>query len=190
MDFAKPHAPVTQPTDLEAALNAARASWIERSELTASRLLVEPPELPGMRGKQVTLDVDPDQFRTVLDEVIENAVFAVAENDGIISLTWRETVDEGESHSRRPASEVLGAPATPRRQTEIIISDTGGGMSPAVVQRVFDPFFSHRRAGRGRGLGLARAHRIIEAHGGRVWVVSQPGEGTSFHIVLPQAAND
>jgi signal transduction histidine kinase len=63
-------------------------------------------------------------------------------------------------------------------------------MSPSVVQRIFDPFFSHRTAGRGRGLGLARAQRIVEAHGGRIWAVSQPEEGTDFHIVLPQADDE
>ena len=60
-------------------------------------------------------------------------------------------------------------------------------MSPAVLDRAFDPFFSHRNAGRGRGLGLARAHRIIEAHGGRVWLESKPDAGTTAHVVLALA---
>ncbi|MFQ5807268.1 MAG: ATP-binding protein, partial [Phycisphaerae bacterium] len=51
-------------------------------------------------------------------------------------------------------------------------------------------FFSHRTAGRSRGLGLARAHRIVEAHGGRIWVVSRPDEGTAFHIMLPEATDE
>jgi hypothetical protein len=65
------------------------------------------------------------------------------------------------------------------------VEDDGVGMTPAVLQRAFDPFFSHRQAGRGRGLGLPRAYRIVEAHGGRIWLESRPGEGTAAHVVLP-----
>jgi signal transduction histidine kinase len=60
-------------------------------------------------------------------------------------------------------------------------------MSPRVLQRAFDPFFSHRAAGRGRGLGLPRAYRIVESHRGHIWLESQPGEGTTAHVFLPAA---
>ena len=70
---------------------------------------------------------------------------------------------------------------------EVAVRDTGIGMDPSVLQRAFDPFYSHRPAGRARGLGLAHAHRIIEAHGGRIWLQSRPDEGTTVHVVLPLA---
>jgi signal transduction histidine kinase len=68
---------------------------------------------------------------------------------------------------------------------EFTIRDNGVGMPPPVLQRAFDPFFSHRPAGRRRGLGLARVHRMVESHGGRVWLESRPNEGTAAHVTLP-----
>ena len=64
-------------------------------------------------------------------------------------------------------------------------SDTGQGISPENLERVFNPFFTTRR--NGTGLGLAITHRIIQGHGGRMEVESRVGEGTTFSVVLPVA---
>ncbi len=61
--------------------------------------------------------------------------------------------------------------------------DTGQGMAPDVLAKVFQPFFSTRAAG--TGLGLPTTRKIIEAHGGRIGVQSEPGKGTKFTIRLP-----
>ncbi len=65
----------------------------------------------------------------------------------------------------------------------ITVSDTGPGISPDKLPRLFQPFFSSRPDG--TGLGLATAKRIIEAHGGKISVASEPGKGTAFTIELP-----
>ncbi len=65
----------------------------------------------------------------------------------------------------------------------ITVSDHGVGMDPKTLRRAVDPFFSTRPSG--TGLGLPIADRIIQAHGGRVEVVSQPGEGTTVHLCIP-----
>lgn len=68
----------------------------------------------------------------------------------------------------------------------IIISDTGGGIPPAVASRIFDPFFTTKPVGKGTGQGLTIAHDIIvNKHGGTIAVESEPGQGTSFIIRLP-----
>jgi two-component system, NtrC family, sensor kinase len=65
------------------------------------------------------------------------------------------------------------------------IADNGTGIKPEHLGRLFDPFFTTKEVGVGTGLGLSISHHIISAHGGRIEVESQPGEGTTFRIYLP-----
>jgi signal transduction histidine kinase len=58
-------------------------------------------------------------------------------------------------------------------------------MTPEVQSRIFDPFFTTKEPGKGTGLGLSMSHQIVERHGGRMMVSSQPGEGARFIIDLP-----
>jgi PAS domain S-box-containing protein len=69
----------------------------------------------------------------------------------------------------------------------IEITDTGAGMSPEVLKRLFTPFFTTKPVGLGTGLGLSICHRIIGAMGGEIRVQSQVGQGTTFQILLPEA---
>ncbi|HMQ16014.1 MAG TPA: ATP-binding protein, partial [Phycisphaerae bacterium] len=78
--------------------------------------------------------------------------------------------------------------ATPSEYVEISVRDNGPGMPPEVLARAFDPFFSHKRAGRRRGLGLPRAQRIVELQGGHIRLESQPGAGTQALVLLPRSA--
>jgi two-component system NtrC family sensor kinase len=65
------------------------------------------------------------------------------------------------------------------------VSDTGCGIPPDIVARIFDPFFTTKPVGKGTGLGLSVSYGIIEKHGGKIDVVSQPGQGTTFTVWLP-----
>jgi signal transduction histidine kinase len=70
-------------------------------------------------------------------------------------------------------------------QIRVRIADTGRGMTPEVLPHVFEPFFTTQEIGKGTGLGLTVARDIVQAHGGRIDVVSTPGAGSVFTVMLP-----
>lgn len=73
----------------------------------------------------------------------------------------------------------------PRNFVHISLSDTGCGMSRETMLRIFEPFFTTKRSG--TGLGLAIVHQAVKAHKGQVWVESEEGKGTTFHLLLARA---
>ena len=68
------------------------------------------------------------------------------------------------------------------------VEDTGAGIEPQNLGRIFDPFFTTKPIGKGTGLGLSLSYSIVQKHGGRIELSSEPGKGTTFRVVLPQHA--
>ncbi|MBF0472717.1 MAG: histidine kinase, partial [Nitrospirae bacterium] len=68
---------------------------------------------------------------------------------------------------------------------EIVISDTGPGIAPEHIGRLFEPFFTTKPEGKGTGLGLSVSMGIVQKHGGKITVKSDPGNGASFFVRLP-----
>ena len=128
----------------------------ERFEKNRIRLEVDlEPDCPPVSA-------DRDQMGQVLLNLIVNAIQAMAAG-GTLSLRLRCRNDH-----------VL-----------LSVSDTGCGILPDHVPRLFTPFFSTKEVGEGTGLGLTVVHGIIEEHQGSITVDSEPGQGTTFHIHLP-----
>lgn len=73
-----------------------------------------------------------------------------------------------------------------RDEVWVDVIDNGCGMSPEVQRHLFEPFFTTRAVGSGRGLGLTLARQVVLGHGGRIEVESTPGEGSRFRVVLPR----
>ena len=114
---------------------------------------------------------DPYQLRQVFVNVIANAVDASQENSEVLIST----------ELLAPETNGDGQPA--RLFARITIADQGKGMDTATRDRIFEPFFSTKK--RGTGLGLAIVKQIVEQHGGRISVDSEPGKGSKFRIDLP-----
>jgi CheY-like chemotaxis protein len=77
--------------------------------------------------------------------------------------------------------------ARPGRYAALIVSDTGSGMAPDVLERAFEPFFTTKEVGRGSGLGLSMVYGFAQQSGGHVSIQSQPGRGASVTVLLPLA---
>lgn len=114
---------------------------------------------------------DPYQLRQVFVNVIANAVDASQENSAV------------EISTELLPPETNGDGQPPRTYARITIADQGKGMDKATRDRIFEPFFSTKK--RGTGLGLAIVKQIVEQHGGRISVASEPGQGSKFRIDLP-----
>ena len=78
--------------------------------------------------------------------------------------------------------------ATPGRYVQMTVSDTGRGMDEKTLKQIYTPFFTTKEVGKGTGLGLAMVYGILKTHGGYIFCQSQPGQGTTFNVYWPAAA--
>ncbi len=137
-------------------------------------------ELPRRRDLQRAM-ADPTALETAILNLVDNARDAMPEGGRLLIETGIGQVDEAQA---RQLGEV-----TPGPYITISVTDNGIGMAPEVARRAFDPFFSTKRGGRGRGLGLGTVEGFVKQSGGHVTLASAPGKGTTVTIYLPPAAS-
>jgi PAS domain S-box-containing protein len=118
---------------------------------------------------------DYTQIHQVAMNLLTNAYHAMEKKGGKLKVTLKE-VD-------LRADDLKGMP--PGTYVRLTISDTGIGMDQSTIDRIFDPYFTTKKEGKGTGLGLAVVHGIIKSHGGHISVYSEPGKGSEFHVYLP-----
>ena len=109
-----------------------------------------------------------------------NAYQAMGTEGGVLELTLDEVEIDASFHAD------AGCPV-PGKYMRLSVSDTGSGIEPGVIGRIFEPF-SQPETQRGTGLGLSTVHGIVTGYGGAVTVRSAVGEGSVFEIYLPQMA--
>jgi CheY-like chemotaxis protein/anti-sigma regulatory factor (Ser/Thr protein kinase) len=107
-----------------------------------------------------------------------NAYHAMLNTGGTLRVVLEEVAT-----AALPAIIKLETPSN--RCLQLTVSDTGSGISPAIIERIFEPYFTTKEKGKGTGLGLAVVHGIVKSHGGEINVDSHVGEGTQFTVILP-----
>ena len=161
--FADPPAPTRRPADLSATIDEA----IKRVQSDSADKKSGAQQLPDisfrLRDKLPRISMDPDQVREAFMALLQNAMQA------------------------RPVTTIeVVAQLEPGGGSAVVkLRDDGAGMDETTLNHAMDPFFSDRPAGRGMGMGLPRAKRIIEAHGGALDLHSTPTEGTVATVTLP-----
>ncbi len=164
LEFADPAPPapgVVEVAELLGPLKDAPADW--QSKVPAARVDIH------IAAGCPAVWVDAGQVRAVLRELLDNAVQAAG---GAVDVRI----------------EASAGPTAGR--VRIRVSDDGPGMDEEVRAMAFTPFFSHKPAGRRRGMGLPKARRCVQANGGEMWIENRPGPGTTVVLELPAAGGD
>ncbi|MBC8096830.1 MAG: response regulator [Akkermansiaceae bacterium] len=123
---------------------------------------------------------DPTQIHQVIVNLCTNAWHALDDQPGRIEVKLQAlTLDT------LTANQLAGL--KPGRVACLSVTDNGKGMAAAILERIFNPFFTTKGLGKGTGLGLSVVHGIVQSHDGAISVTSQPGKGTTFNVYLPAA---
>src|SRR5574341_127320 len=157
LDFARQKPSWMQPLDLLPPVEESLA-LVQGMAVSASvRISEDYPASP------VIVNMDHNEMKQVFINIIYNALQAMPRGG---NLRVRLTADD-------------------RRETMVEIEDTGVGIPPQNLEKIFEPFFSTKEDGDGTGLGLSISYRIVQNHGGRIVVESTVGRGTLFKVFLP-----
>ena len=130
------------------------------------------PACPRSRRPPWRIRADPAQIKQVLINLVQNAIESIGARR--------------HDHAAAPGGTRRFLPSGETDVVVLEVADTGKGIPPEVGKRLFDPFFTTKD--NGTGLGLSIAARIVEKHGGALQYRSQANHGTTFGVVLPEAA--
>ena len=122
---------------------------------------------------------DPTMIHQVVMNLCTNAYHAMRESGGILAVCLEAVEIDADDY-------VTALHLRPGSYLRLEVSDTGCGMPLALQERIFEPYFTTKEKGEGTGLGLSVVHGIVTQLGGHITVYSEVGQGTTFHVYLPQ----
>ena len=125
-----------------------------------------------------TVNANPTQINQILLNLCANASHAMEEKGGVIEVDL-------ENVTLHEESTIPGPELNPGVYVKLSVRDTGHGIEPESLDRIFDPYFTTKEVGKGTGMGLAVAHAIVKNHGGVITVDSKIDEQTTFQVFLP-----
>jgi signal transduction histidine kinase len=125
-----------------------------------------------------TVIAEPTQIHQLIINLCTNAAHAMTPAGGLLGIEASRIQLPGADGARYPGLK-------PGPYVRLTVSDTGCGMPPEIKRRIFEPYFTTKEIGKGTGMGLAVVHGIVKNHGGMIAVQSEPGQGSTFNIILP-----
>jgi PAS domain S-box-containing protein len=128
------------------------------------------PELPAV-------EADAGQMQQVMMNLCVNASDAMPAGGLLVIETGVEQMTE--------VHVAKGSNANSRPYVVLLVADSGIGMAPETLQRIFEPFYTTKAEGKGTGLGLSMVYGVVKNHGGFIDVRSEPGDGSSFKVYIP-----
>ena len=193
--------------DISEQAKAEQIGVIKRAAAGMNRLIVDLLDVSAIEGGRFVVEPEPIPVAPLLKEVcrmmsaqagqkgqrlecgVQNELPAVLGDRDRLSQVLSNLI--GNAIKFVPSGGRIVVAAQPlEKEVAVTVHDTGPGIPDDDLDRIFDRFWhTRRRRGGGAGLGLAIAKGIVEAHGGRIWVESQLGEGTRFNFTLPLAAD-
>ncbi len=129
---------------------------------------------------------DITQINQIVMNLCINASHAMEETGGTLEISLlRSDFESRNVESRNVESLNMKSGLEPGRYIKLTVSDTGSGIAPEMIDKIFDPYFTTKEVGKGSGMGLAVVHGIVKNHNGVISIDSQSGKGTAFNILFP-----
>ena len=131
-----------------------------------------------IEAEDIVILADPTQIHQILMNLCTNAANAMRESGGVLEVGLVDVDLHSDDTNHFVDSE-------PGQYIKLTVSDTGHGIEPAIMNKIFNPYFTTQEKGKGTGLGLSVVHGIVNTHGGHISTYSELGNGTRFDVYLP-----